>query len=501
MTAAASHDLLLRAPNNKLHRVSAGQEFVVVQASSVDQVCGQWLVYSDSPRTRFAGAFRTSRMESVTGALLFNVEMSDTGEEFAVLLRDSGVTVLCIQLSPPKCPIYIYHQYLNSYCRLLGIPDPGLCSVAGGEIDLGRVPRPEEFAFRFINRAVTLVRHSGFVKADVSRHERGWGGESGIDALNTLRAWKANPDWYEPTSVASAGTLNLESHVVRPLRAIRRESQGTNMYTGAASTALFSLASTVSRGPVGGMAGVLLAGAARRLRTMDIPTQMTISEAWSYLESGTHPPRSLALSRLALEFRDSVKRMTLHGPMPGGTIPFLLAPPELVFQEFVIAKCLLALGLPLDRLSEAMRHSHTAEGCRFGDLIAWVDTSEHILRGWRDGTAKPADYQPDLVIVDTKKRRTILLDAKFRRDASGLLPASGVKDMQAYMHEFELPKAIIAVPATEGDTISEDVSARGFTIKGIALSPDVHSQDFALLAEQIEMMWNDNLALKGQQFQ
>lgn len=499
MTAPTSRDLLLRAPNNKVHRLPVGREFVVVQAAAADEVCGQWLIYSDTPRPRFAGVFRTSRMESVTGALLFNVEMSDTGEEFAVILRDSGVTVLCIQLSPPKCPIARYHQYLSSYCRMLGVPGPGARSVAGGESEQGRVPEPAEFAFRFIHRAVRLVEDSGLVKTEVSRHERGCGGASGIDALKTLRAWKANPGWYEPAPVATASTLRLGSHLIRPLRAVRRESQGTNLYTGAASTALFSLASSVARGPVGGMAGVLLAGAARHLRTLDLPTPMTVSEAWSYMESRSHPPRSCVLARQALEFRESLRRMFPHVPGLGGTMPFLLAPPELIFQDFVTAKCLLAIGLPPAKLPEAMRDSRTAAGCRFGDFIAWADTSEHVLQGWRDGTAKPAEYEPDLVIGDTKKKRTILLDAKFRRDASGLLPASGIKDIQAYMHEYELPKAVVAIPSIVGDPASEDVSARGFTVRGIAVSPDVDIPDITSLAQQLEMMWNDKLAMKGKQ--
>jgi hypothetical protein len=498
MISAASRGLLLRAPNNKIHRLPAGREFFLVQASRADDVSGQWLVYSDVPKTRLAGVFRSARMQSVTGALLFNVEMTDTGEEFAVVLRESGVTVICIQLSPPKCPVATYHEYLESYCRLLRLPTPGERSVAGGESADGRVPSAEEVAFRFIRRAVAIVQDAGLVKAELSRHERGCGGESGIDALATLRAWKAKSDWYAPAEgQARLEVLSVGSKKIRPLRAVRRESLGTNLFTGAANVVLDSLAAAIARGPVGGMAGFLLAGAARRLRTLDAPTSMTVSEAWNFIESRRLPPRSSKLAKQLLDIRASLIRMSPHSPLHSGGTPFLLSPPELIFQDFVTAKCLVALGLPHSDVNRAMADAHTSLGCRFGEYIAWADTSLHKLEGWRDGTGKPACYEPDLIVVDTRRQRSILLDAKFRRDSMGLLPASGIKDIQAYMHEYGLPKAVVAVPAAAGDPLVEDVSGRGFTVRGIALTHEIGKGDIAQLSEQLGRMWNDRIVMKG----
>lgn len=478
MTSVRAQDLLLRAPSNRVHRIPAGEEFVMVSALTADQVCGQWLVYSDTPKTKFSGVFRSSRMESVTGALLFSVEMKDTGEEYAVILREMGVTVICIQLSPPKCPISTYHRYLNSYCRILGMPAPGDRSVAGDESPDGRAPSPEEFTFRFIRSAVRVVNAAGLVKAELSRHARGRGGESGIDAFATLQAWKARADWYAlAPGTEDEFTLTIGAQKIRPLRAVRRESLGTNLFTGAASTALFSLALAISRGPLGGMAAVLLNSAGRRLRALDAGTTMTEPEAWVYLETARLPPRSSILARKLVEFRQSLTQIFPHAPRHSGKMPFLLAPPELIFQDFVTAKCLLALGLPHTMLAEGIKDSHTPAGCRFGSLIAWADTPFHELQGWRDGTGKPAGYEPDLVVVDTHMRRTILLDAKFRRDTTGLLPASGIKDMQAYMHEYELSNAVVAVPSISGDPLAEDVSAKGFRVRGIAFSPEIEEAE------------------------
>ena len=182
-------------------------------------------------------------------------------------------------------------------------------------------------------------------------------------------------------------------------------------------------------------------------------------------------------------------------------MPFLIAPPELVFQDFVTAKCLLALGLPHADLRQAMVDAHTPTGFRFGDYVAWADTPFHELKGWRDQTGKPAGYEPDLVVVDVVRRRTILLDAKFRRDSIGILPSSGIKDMQAYMHEYGLAKAIVAVPSMPGDPLYEDVSAKGFTIRGIAMSPGLENVAITELGVELARMWNDYPTEKGMQFQ
>lgn len=494
MRAIASQDLLVRAPNNRVHRLPVDEKFVVIQASSSAHVHGQWLVYSEPPRRRMAGVYRATRMEGVAGALVFSVDMTDTGEEFAVILHDRGVTVLCIQLSPPKCPIGVYHEYLQSYCRILGVPGPGERSVAGDEAEDGRLPRPEEFAFRFIGRALGVVSCARLIRPDVSKHERGRGGETGVDARKTLEAWKSRPEWYSASCPPDGmETLRVGSFAVRALRAVPRTSCGTNMFTGAASLALHSLANRVAHGAVGGMAAVLLEGAAKRVRALDCPTPLTLSEAWNYIECGPFPPRSQELAASLLEFRRSLLEISKHVPSPCGKAPFLLSPPELIFQAFVTAKCLLALGLSRQHLSKGIRAAHTAAGCRFGNMVAWADTSDHRLQGWRDSTAKPSGYEPDMVVIDTQLNRTLLLDAKFRRDETGLLPASGIKDMQAYMHEYELPTAVVAVPYAPGDGSSEDVSAKGFTVRGLAFSPDIGDGDIAQVSSELANSWNDKL--------
>ena len=56
---------------------------------------------------------------------------------------------------------------------------------------------------------------------------------------------------------------------------------------------------------------------------------------------------------------------------------------------------------------------------------------------------------------------------------------------------------MVAVPATSGGPGSEDLSARGFTVRGMVFSPDIMGGYIAELAGQLAMMWNDKLATKG----
>jgi hypothetical protein len=482
---ASASEFCLRSPNNKVHRVPFHLEHYIVRVSSLEQSNGQWLVYTNADKARLAGVCHGRRMEVVGGTLIFNLDMTDTGEEFIILKHDRGVLVVCVQLSPNKCTIESYHDYLESYRNLLSSPVPGERSVSGDETLSGRVPTGDEASFRYVRRAVEISESAALIKDDLAKHARGPGGASGIDAQETLKVWKAQPDWYSafPTRQAEAGrhssTLVINGTFVTPLRAVRKESVGSNLFTGAASVALSYLAGAIGGGAAGSLVASLLAGASKQLRMIDQPTTMSLSEAWAYLQRQTHPNRSAEFARLLMSFRAN---------------PFSIKAPELVFQEFVTAKCLVALGLSPDDLLKGMRDVRTQSGCSFNGLTAWADTPFHRLVGWRDQTAKPSGYQPDLIVLDLSRGRTLLLDAKFRRDPTGLLPASGVKDIQAYMHEYELPKAILAVPATSDDPTSESVEGMDFTVFGIAVTPQIDCSGLQLLSTQLEKAWNNHIS-------
>jgi hypothetical protein len=137
-----------------------------------------------------------------------------------------------------------------------------------------------------------------------------------------------------------------------------------------------------------------------------------------------------------------------------------------------------------------MRDVRTESGCRINDYTVWSDTSRHRLAGWRDNTAKPAAYEPDLIISDDNNQRTILLDAKFRRDPIGLLPSSGIKDIQAYMHEYGLSKAVIAVPSGNDDPPSETIEANGFAVHGLGVTPEICRASIEGLVTELEKAWN-----------
>lgn len=134
-----------------------------------------------------------------------------------------------------------------------------------------------------------------------------------------------------------------------------------------------------------------------------------------------------------------------------------------------------------------------ASGFVFGPRTAWIDTQHHRLVGWRDETLAPSHYQPDLVVIDHAAKRTLLVDAKFRREPGCLLPASGVKDIQAYMQEYQLRRAAILVPAQPSDRAGEVVEARSFSVRGIPVVPQIGDEAVHALADELELSWNDGV--------
>ena len=504
MTSIPSEaDLFLRAPDGKVHRVELCNEHAIIHVFSLEQAHGQWLVYTNNKTKRLTGIGRSLRLENIGGTLLFNVEMTDTGEEFLVIRHILGITVICIQFSPAKCTVENYHKYLESYTHLIAVPASAERSIAGGAAVEGREPTYHEKTFRFIKKIVRIMDAANLVKSDLSKHVRGRGGESGIDAQETLRAWKIRPDWYKASKSLPAiakksdSALLLGDVLITPLRAVRKEAIGSNLFTGAASIALGNLARLIGNGGVGGLVASMLSATSNRIYALDTPTPMSEADAWTYLESKNHPPRSESFARLLLQIRADYYDEVAHLPSFGATGPFLLTAPELIFQEFVTAKCLVALGLPRARVVDALTEARSPKGCTFANFVAWADTSLHSLAGWRDQTNKPAGYEPDLIIVDNLRKRTLLLDAKFRRDSTGLLPSSGIKDIQAYMHEYELPRAVLAVPIVQDEPISESIEARGFMVFGFGISPGIDELDLRLLAHELDGSWNDKLVTKG----
>lgn len=491
-----TYGLHLRSPSHAVHRVDLSTEYSVLRFTSVDNVQGQWLAYLDLPGKQLSGVCNGARMDRLGETLIFDIKMTDTGEEFVVFRHSYGINILCIQLSPFKCPVEQYHKYITGYSELLFPPLVGERSIAGSESSIGREPSYNEASFRFIHKAVSLAELVMSCRSERGKHPRLRGGESAIDAEATLAAWKINHNWYKVTGrgVDSAssekGGIAVGSKIISPLRAVRKESNTSNLFIGSASKALRFVSRAVGIGSIGGIVRSLLMPASNYLLAGDNPSELSESEAWRFLERQSHPPRSGCLASALIDFRDCLACVDGHAAISGGHVPFLLAAPEMIFQLFVTAKVLLSLGLPRAHLEAALRDVRTGAGCRINELTIWADTSQHQLAGWRDHTAKPAAYEPDLIIVDGKNHRTILLDAKFRRDPIGLLPSSGIKDIQAYMHEYGLEKAVIAVPSGVDDPPSEAIEANGFAVHGVGVTPDISRLSIEGLVTELEKTWN-----------
>lgn len=120
-----------------------------------------------------------------------------------------------------------------------------------------------------------------------------------------------------------------------------------------------------------------------------------------------------------------------------------------VFETAVFVSCASAFGFSDNEIL----------GCRNGVLerpgitVADANTKqgrkvfETSLRGWRESSSQPASYRPDTFII-LNGSRPILIDAKFRIGSSFdmLAHPDGIKDVQAYLDDFDLNGAVVVVP-------------------------------------------------------
>lgn len=499
MTNLLFTKIILRAPNNRLHEVSMRDDFSLISCASAEEVLGQWIIYTDYPYARLTGVHRSKRMEAVSGALVFKLEMTDTGDEFIIVTHNFGLSVLCIQLSPLKCPVELFHNYLNNYNEILNVPESGARSIAGAAASDGRKPTGTERSYRFIMQIVNIHKSAELIKSDLNKHERGLGGASSIDAKKTVSAWKRHPSWYKgPTKSEIPQSINIGNNLVVPLKTVPRSSIGSNFFTGAVTAVLRDLARRLAYGTVGSMSSLVLAKTERRIAAFDEASDMSVKEALNYLKTNKFPNRSQAFAENILTLKADVESDYLHGPTLNGKVPFFLAPPELIFQTFAVSKCLVAIGFPRSELTTGLARARTSAGWAFGDLIAWVDTPKHMLKGWRDRTSKPSNYEPDLIVINKNSQTTLLIDAKFRRDDDGFLPASGIKDIQSYMHEFRLEKAVLLVPTEDDDAGSSSIECDGFEIWGFGIPPSISKADMNDFSAKLRSGWNDSFSQKSE---
>ena len=91
------------------------------------------------------------------------------------------------------------------------------------------------------------------------------------------------------------------------------------------------------------------------------------------------------------------------------------------------------------------------------------------FKNWRQDSVRPAAMTPDLSIVDRAQKRGLLLDAKYRVDASGRAPSHALSECQIYMQSFGVGTIVVCYPGA-GPRVQE-VAARGFRIIEVSIGP------------------------------
>ncbi len=497
MSRNGAQSLIIRSPSGRSNRVSVGSKFSVIEFGSSADTVGQWMIYPEhGGPSRYLGISNGTFMERIANTLVFSSGLDDVGEQFCIVIFNGAVETICIRLSPKKCPTSQHHQYVDSYSRMFEVPTPGASSVAGVSDPAGRLATIEELGFQLINDVADLLRCCSALRGDLQNHERRLGAVAGVDALKTIAAWRQNRGWYRVgTDRDTNGFVTVEAQRIVPLKTSPRETSGKNLFLGACSEALRDLANFSLRTPAGSVVKSLLLACKSRLGTFDLLAECSVREAWRILESGRYPIASQRFATALCKIRTVLLTDSSVTNKVAGVQPLTLFEPELIFQQFAVGEILSAFGVPLAAVAQAYFDSRSEAGFVFDDLVAWSDVGFHRLAGWRDGTSLPSIFRPDLVLANPGQSKALLIDAKFRGASveGGILSGSGVKELQAYLNEFRLTRAVMVLPSPNDQLLIEDLQGDGNWIRGIAIPPNISPEQRNRILEALNKMWNNNL--------
>lgn len=482
----------LRGPNAVQHNFSLSGGFHIIRTARAEEVLGQWVIHQQMlPPVRIFGLHGFQRLERASTTLLFNCSLDDVGEDYVLLFSGLGLLMVKLVLSPPKCPIEVYYNYLDAYEELIQPPKGGPRSVSGGAADIGRVATRDEQIYRIVDDGAAVLRALPSLKLETNLHERGVSGATGVDAARTLARWRSNPSWYTKSNDGTQGSIRVGSGSVLPLRTEPRPLRQANLFVSAAAEALTSVIRRVPREGVGDALSVLLTWAHHRIVTVDTTMSMTEKAAWTYLRAGSFPSIAQRIATLLLALGDALHLPLPHSPVARARAPYYLEPPELIFQWYAVVQTLLSLGMPRSEVSDARTALRSPTGLCFRNYKAWADTRHHGVVGWRDNSLSPSRYQPDLV-VQNEAGRHLIIDAKFRRsdEEQRIASSSSIRDVQAYMQEYSLNRAVILVPYVPNDVPAEDIRLEPYWIRTIPVAPDLDDSGLEGLSQLLQEVWH-----------
>jgi hypothetical protein len=488
----------MRSPSGRVYCFDDADDVASIKCTSVSEALGQWIVYSrNTPGSLVAGLRNGVALDRVSDSLVFTSALDEAGEEFIAILESHRLRVVRISLDTPKLSLATYYELLERFVELFSIPPVGAMSVAGSEAIAGRVCDDTERAFSLVRLAFTFVLACHEVRKDIGRHARGSVGQAGVDALATLAEWRTNSSWYCQSHSGEIGSIACgERHFVLPLRSVPRVSVGGNLFLGGLIHHITTTASGLPRNSGGMMTSSLLQIARRILSHADVIAHVDGKQARTIVHDFRRlPKRSETVARLLLEI-DRISRSSWNSRFSsGGMFPFILPETERVFQQVAVSSILLALGMAPEQCETAISTARSSSGVEIGEKYrAWYDTPSHALVGWRTSTQSPSNYRPDLVVQRLSDGAWLLIDAKLRQGQGGesLFSQSAIKEMQAYMQEYGLPRSVLLVPSlTPHEWTYADVKGGGCHIRaiGVPASKKLFEESYEA-RNKLEEMWN-----------
>lgn len=116
-----------------------------------------------------------------------------------------------------------------------------------------------------------------------------------------------------------------------------------------------------------------------------------------------------------------------------------------IYQAFVAL--LLAEAAHATPVHRSLQPNLSSPSFRSEQYAIYYDTvpPRDRFHNWRDESSRPSDMRPDISIVDLRRNRGILIDAKYRRDGTRIDTRS-LNECQVYMHSFSRRRLIVCYP-------------------------------------------------------